>query len=201
MNKNEYIISALLVVFAFGFGIWIGYGMGYKTPFNPALEAAKESADDSFDAGWRAAQQKVAESSANISQPEVHTLNGNITKLGGGEFTMNSTYKPRNPIADPAPVERMVKITKGTKIYKKVRRTPAEFAEAHTQYREDMKKYREAVLEGDSSVRAPRPVLTDQNVLVDAESFEVGQKVSVQNLSENLEYSNTFTAEVVYIIE
>lgn len=201
MNKNEYIISALLVVFAFGFGLWIGYEFGFKTPYNPALEAAKESSNDTFEAGWRAAQLKVADSSAVINQPKVHALNGHVTDVGGGEFTMDTTYVSRNPLADPAPKSRIVEITKATKIYKKRKLTAAEFTEAQTEYREDMKKYRDAVVAGDSSVRPPRPVLTSENKQVDFSALEEGQRISVQNLEENIEYSNAFTAESVYIIE
>lgn len=204
MKKN---IVAIIPVFAFlffGIGFWFGYVYGNNSL--PSKSGAKNLKEDTFEAGWLSAKEKIEKSNILPLNSEVKSLLGTVVSInnslfgGVNEIKFNTDYKPKNPLAELPPQERIAKIDKNTVFIDRVIMSAQEFSIAQQKYMEKLNKYREALANGEKNITQPAPLLRFIDNEIKFSQIKNGDKITVYNSKENLEYQKEFLAETVYVI-
>lgn len=165
------------------------------------MREAMENNEDSFEAGWKAAKEKVQESKVVVSTKDVHSILGVVDSTSRTSFRYTSLYKSRNPLAEPAPEKRIANITDETEFIVRKVLSAEEFRTAQEKYAQDLKAYREAITAGEAGVTPPRPIQRYVDRQGSYNDVNTGDEVHVYNNNINIEYEEEFNAQKVYILK
>lgn len=200
MHTNKHLLTVVLIIIFFGFGFLFGSHYGKKAA-SPVMREAMENKEDSFEAGWKAAKEKVQESKVVVSTTEVHSIPGIVDSTSRTSFRFTSSYKSRNPLAEPAPEKRIANVTDETQFIVRKVLIADEMRTAQEKYAQDLKAYREAITSGEIGLTPPRPIQRYVDRQGSYNDVNTGDEVHVYNNDINIEYEEEFNAQSVYIFK
>jgi hypothetical protein len=189
-RKTILIIASDLVILVIGF--FIGYYFNSGNTSYPALGILGGNSKNSYDAGWKAAQEKIEQSGLLRPEPaEIFTVTGTITSVAGNKITLKAEPTVTNPLAEQAPETRTVTVTAETKILKLTPKTPEEIAKESEAFRKSA-----AELEpGATPPNPPSPFGTKEIKITD---LKAGDTISV-TAETNIKMAAEFAAKEISI--
>ncbi len=184
MNKKFLVVIIFIFVFAGGF-----LGGYFWSTKNKARN--QKNPNDTFKAGWEAAQKRLAETSSyfQIKQVPVKIITGSVIKVYNNLIYLK--VAPLSPLADRELDERIVKISKNTKIYKMVKKPD-------DQYRDELKEFYdknpEAINSAGIEVPLPSPY---QRVKAKFEDIGKGQILAIESEKDISKQKNIVAKTIV----
>ncbi|MEY4744375.1 MAG: hypothetical protein RL272_320 [Candidatus Parcubacteria bacterium] len=182
-------LALLLVVLSLG----TGYGLAAQIQWKGGYETGKK---DGFDAGKAAAKADYAQRFASLypAGPARHDLRGEVVDVGSDYIELTVPQLVQNPIEDPAPTARKVRITAQTKILLRKLR-PAEDASKEQQaYMALMKKYNDDLARGVKNPAMPAPPAPFTETAASLSDIQKGMMVEV-SATEDVTRSAEFAAD------
>lgn len=199
--------STVLVLISITIAI-IGFVLGYffgirdaddKTIYHTATE---QDVQDTFDAGWKAAKEKVEDSGLlRVSNVPVTSLRGTVTNVNGTSFTLNSQFQVRNPLEELPPEERIVIVDENTQVIKRIVKEREQLLAEREQYKNDRKEYQEQLLAGE---RVSVPIQPSRYKEDPSTILDINEGATVIILSKDqtdISYEETIMPEIIYILE
>lgn len=174
--------AALLLMFVF----LLGFSMG--------LNSGKQALTAAFETGFQEAKTRAEAAGFLPVAAEMNQLHGFIAAVGDGEITVEADQTVRNPLEDPAPPQRRVKLATTTTIKISSPKTLAERGEAATAFEATLKKYERGEI-------SERPEVPSSQNIEDGEvkDLRVGQEISVSSLTD-IYRAPEFTASDIIIM-
>lgn len=190
LPKATLIIVSNFIILIVGF--YIGYSLNSDNNNCPVLGILGGNQKNSYEAGWKAAQEKIEQSGLLRPEPaEIFTVTGTITAVSGSKITLKSNPVIANPLAEQAPEERIITVTANAKIIKQTTKSPDEFAAELEKYRKDAAD----LAPGETPPAPPSAFVTEEIKLAD---LKIGDTVSATS-DMNIKMSAEFAAKEITI--
>ncbi len=165
MAKKAYVGLIAVVILSAVF--LVGYSLG-------AGQAASQIGS-SYQDGFNAAHQKLIDTGVVARDQVVTQIAGQVASVSGDTIVIDVPQLVADPLADPAPTERTVKIGSDTKIAKIMPKTDKTAAADEAAYDAALKKFEASGAKG----APPVPPLPEQESAITASDIQVGDRVTV----------------------
>lgn len=154
--------------------------------------ATAPSGENTYQAGFNAAKKLVQDSDVGAvfrTPDDIRTIAGVVTAIDGNRIVIHT--QSRNPFDDPALLERLIVVTKDTKITKT---SPGDTKAFQAEMEAFIKKTQAGQGAGLTSPRPPVPIKT----IVDVSSIVEGDTLTV-TAGENVKIMKEFSASEIQI--
>lgn len=153
----------LLAVAAAVIALALGGGLGYSA----GVAKSKAEYKSGYDTAWAEAKTKVSESRFFTRGPSSTTImTGRVLTIGKNELTMEVPQTVQNPLENPAPTTRTVRVSADTKIIGLIALPQEEVRTLQDAYRAEQEKFMADLRAGKQATAPPQaPQLFEQKDL------------------------------------
>ena len=188
MSKQTTTLILIAIVF-----LVLGYGSSLIIPLREW--AVFTSGENTFQAGWEAAEKRLAESgfAPMLGEGiEIKAVNGNIQKIEGRKITLK--IQPLNPLADPELDIRVVDIGQA-EVYQLVQKDTEEFQKEMSSFNDRLQR------QLDEPEKLPEPITPPEMFIkkkISSDKLQVGQQITVTT-EEDIKEAKQITASEIDI--
>lgn len=183
-SARLFVITTILMVLAGG----LGYALG--------VSRAKAQYQTGFEAGFAEAKVKVEASGLfGRGGQKVQSLSGQVTRVEADSIVLKVPQTVRNPLDEPAPLERTVKVTPETRILFMIRKSIEETRAMMEAFRAAREAYSKSVGEG-NPMPPPRPPMPQEEREGKLSEIEAGAHLEVRATEDILRAASFPAVEI-----
>lgn len=180
-------ISFVIILTAF----LVGFSCGSKEKVIIPAKTGKPT-QNTFEAGWQAAKEKLEQSGILPPEPtEIFTVSGTITKISENTIFLKADPVVLNPLAEPAPENRVITVTQQTKFVKQTPKTPEEITK-------ESENFRKALAALEPGATPPTPPIPYNEEEIELTDIKAGDTISVTS-DQNIKMTTTFEAKEIRV--
>ncbi len=168
VGKKLYL--GVLAVILLTTALLAGYSLG--------LQQSKQSSDTGYQAGYDAAHQQLISAGLLQTDQTMTTISGNVSSVEDGKLTIDVPQVVSDPLAEQAPLQRLVEVGADTKILRLEAKSAKEMAAEEAGFDAAQQKFREAVAAGKEAT-PPLPPSAQKQTEIKASDIAVGDRVTV----------------------
>ncbi len=182
MSKK--LISTIVIILVFVIGLVFGLVI------KPKASSAPAGSQNTYQAGWNAAEQKLAQSGMipglNSNIP-IKSISGTVEKIDGNKLTVKTISL--NPLADPSTNERIVDVDNGTQFFQMTQKDPQEFQKEMTDFQKTMQSQTANTSQVKNSQtqiqpQTATPPMPFDKKQISLSDIKVGQRISITSGSD-----------------
>lgn len=184
-SGSKMVILVVVAAVGIAVGAFAGMSLGGSKQFEAGKMAAKEELSAKLTA-------------SGLLPPEfpTYSLTGTVGTVGSDSFTLEVQQSVRNPLAEPAPTMRTVKVSAETKIVQVSARPAEDYQKELEQFNKDYQKFITDINAGKTGVTPPAQPSPVDRKDISLSELQAGSVVSV-TASEDVFRAAAFTATEV----
>ena len=183
----------IIIIISLIIGIGSGFFLGQMNNTDKTIEL---DINNTFEAGWAAAEKRIAETSAYFqldqgSQDKITQISGAIEEIDNNNLIIKTN--PLSPLSDPSLNIRDV-LTNGNTLYNKI------IFKDEIEYQKEIDEYYKKYSEYKNRADLPDEPLPSETKVAEANfnDLEIGQRITV-NANEDIKEKKNFTAKSITI--
>ena len=197
MSKK--LINTIIIILVFVIGLILGIII------RPKQSSAPVGSQNTYQAGWNAAEQKLAQSGmvpGLDSNIPIKSISGTVEKIDGNKLTVKIV--PLDPLADPSTLERTVDVDNSTQFFQMVQKDPQEYQQEMAAFQKTMQSQTQAQTSNTANKtnsaqpQTATPPMPFDKKQISLSDLKAGMQISITSNSD-IKTAQEFTATEIDI--